>query len=52
MTQRLVSTLLASGENLEHSETTMTVSPWWFGAGTLLAFLVVLWAVTRLNLDR
>lgn len=52
MTLRLVSTLLASGENLEHSEKTMTVSPWWFGAGTLAVFVVLLWAVTRLNLDR
>jgi len=52
MTLRLVSTLLASGENLEHSEKTMTVSPWLFGAATLAVFLILVWAVTRLNLDR
>ena len=27
-------------------------SKWYFGAGTLAIFLILLWVVTRINIDR
>ena len=52
MTQRLLTTVLTSEEGAGHSGEAMSVSPWWFGAGAMLGFLLLLWVVTRLNLDR
>lgn len=52
MTLRLTASVLASGEGGEHAEATMTVSPWAFGISAMAAFLILLFVVTRLNLDR
>ena len=52
MTLRLMATVLASGEGAEHSENTMSVSPWVFGVAAFAVFLLLLLVVTRLNLDR
>ena len=52
MTTALISSVLASGESAGHSESAMTVSPWAFGIAAMVGFLLLLWVVTRLNLDR
>ncbi len=52
MTERLMATVVASGETAGHSEQAMSVSPWWFGGAAMATFLVLLIVVTRLNLDR
>jgi len=49
MTLQLVATLLASTEP-EHAES--TVNPWLFGAAAMTVFLLLLFIVTRLNMDR
>lgn len=41
---------VAASETAQHSEP--AVNPIWFGLGTLVVFLLLVWAVTRLNLDR
>jgi hypothetical protein len=33
-------------------ETVNMPSKWYFGAGTLAVFLILLWIVTRINIDR
>ncbi len=50
MTLRLAAVLAT--ENAEHSEQAMSVSPWIFGIAAMAGFLILLAAVTRLNLDR
>lgn len=41
---------IAASETAEHGEP--AVNPVWFGLATLAVFLILVWAVTRLNLDR
>jgi hypothetical protein len=52
MALHLLATVLASEETTGHSGEAMTVSPWWFGAAAMAGFLLLLFVVTRLNLDR
>ncbi len=49
MSLQLVATVLSSAE-AEHAQS--SVNPWWFGVGAMGAFLLLLFLVTRLNLDR
>jgi len=49
MTLQLVATVLASTEP-EHAES--TTNPWLYGAGAMAVFLLLLFIVTRLNMDR
>ena len=49
MTLQLVATALAA---TEPAHTESTVNPWLFGAGAMAVFLLLLFIVTRLNMDR
>lgn len=51
MTLSLLATVVTS-EAAAHGEGTVSVNPIWFGLGTLAIFLILVFAVTRLNLDR
>ena len=50
MALHLLATVLTSDEAAHATES--GVSPWWFGAAAFGAFLLLLFIVTRLNLDR
>ena len=48
---QLMATLLAV-ENPVPAEEQMTVNAWWYGIAAFAFFMVLLFFVTRLNLDR
>jgi hypothetical protein len=52
MTHRLLATVLTASEEAGHSEGGIPEVAWLIGAGALLVFLVLLFVVTRLNVDR
>jgi hypothetical protein len=52
MTHHLLATVLTASEEAAHSEGGIPPEAWMIGAGALLVFLVLLFVVTRLNLDR
>lgn len=51
MSLTLLATVLAS-ETAPHSEGTVSVNPIWFGVATFVVFLILIYGVTRLDLDR